>query len=66
VLLYCPWRIVDFLDAFYRCFYFIGSCLIYNIYGGGYLVSKNMISLAENNIPYEKTKQSKEICYIYD
>ena len=25
-----------------------------------------MISLAESNIPYEKTKQSKEICYIYD
>ena len=25
-----------------------------------------MISLAESNIPYDKTKQSKEICYIYD
>ena len=53
-----------FLDALHRCFFFHRLCLIYNIYGGGFLVSNNMIS--ESDIPYEKTKQSKEICYIYD
>ena len=43
-------------------------CLIYTVYGGGFLGSRNMHSSTHvtRNIPYDKTKTSKQICYTYD
>ena len=38
-------------------------CLIYTVYGGGFLVSSTPVT---RNIPYDKTKTSKQICYTYD
>jgi hypothetical protein len=49
-------------------FPYLRLCLIYTVYGGGFLVSKDLHSSTHvtTNIPYDKTKTSKQICYTYD
>ncbi|CAG2189853.1 unnamed protein product [Mytilus edulis] len=41
-------------------------CLTYRAKGGGYFVSKDVTTDAVKHIPYEKTENSMQLCYIYD
>jgi len=53
---------------YFHGFFHLRLCLIYTVYGGGFLVSKDMHSSTHvtRNVPYDKTKTSKQICYTYD
>ncbi|CAC5398101.1 unnamed protein product [Mytilus coruscus] len=41
-------------------------CITFRVKGGGYLVSKNMETQNTLIVPYTKTENSRQLCYIYD